>query len=374
MSKFKKLLQYPLVWFFGLFVAGFTIADLAKPAAAFSDFENRYLKQLPTPTVRTIFDGSFAQNYESYLNDQFVLRNNWISLKSRAESVLLKVENNGIVYGSGGQMFEKYTTCPTEQLEKNLGYLSDFLKQHPNSTLAIIPSAYEIYPEKLPTGLKMVDQLSIISEIYNEYSDFAETLDLYPTLESAKDQYIYYRTDHHWTTNGAYLAYKAYCETKGLPYTDLSELTAHEVPDFYGTYFNKCKNTMISPDTLTWYEIPMSSVTVDGTEKGEYLNVEGLESRINTAPSCGETTAWTILKSDREVSGEPSRILIIKDSYANCFAPFLTLQYDEVWVADLRSLAKGLPDSVKETDFTDILVLYNFMNLASDNNFYRLSY
>ena len=74
------------------------------------------------------------------------------------------------------------------------------------------------------------------------------------------------------------------------------------------------------------------------------------------------------------VEGRTSRILVIKDSYANCFAPFLALQYDEVWIADLRSLAKGLPEDVKETDFTDILVLYNFMNLASDNNFYRLSY
>ena len=112
----------------------------------------------------------------------------------------------------------------------------------------------------------------------------------------------------------------------------------------------------------------------DGTEKDGYLNPETLDTRDKYGAFLWGNNGLTILKSDREVTGEPSRVLVIRDSYANCFAPFLALQYDEVWIADLRSLAKGLPEDVKETDFTDILVLYNFMNLASDNNFYRLSY
>ena len=376
MSKLKTFLRYPAVWLFGLFLAGFTAADLLKPAAAFSDFENRYLKQLPKPTVQTIFDGSFAQNYETYLNDQFILRNNWISLKSHAESALLKVENNGIVYGSGGQMFEKYPSYSAAQLEKNLGFLSTFLEANPGAMLTIIPSAYEIYPEKLPIGLKQVNQKEIIDDIYQMYSNKVETLDLYPVLTAGKDGEIYYRTDHHWTTDGAYLAYLAYCAAKDLTPVDLSDLGAHLIPDFYGTYFNKCKNTTISSDTLVWYDIPMESVTVDGEEKANYLDELALASRDKYGAFLWGNHGVTILKGRENLnpSSETTRLLLIKDSYANCFAPFLTYNYDEVWIVDLRSFPKGMTDLVKENDFTDILFLYNFMNFASDTNFYRLNY
>ena len=376
MSKLKTFLRYPAVWLFGLFLAGFTAADLLKPTAAFSDFENRYLKQLPKPTVQTIFDGSFAQNYETYLNDQFILRNNWISLKSHAESALLKVENNGIVYGSGGQMFEKYPSYSAAQLEKNLGFLSTFLEANPGAMLTIIPSAYEIYPEKLPIGLKQVNQKEIIDDIYQMYSNKVETLDLYPVLTAGKDGEIYYRTDHHWTTDGAYLAYLAYCAAKDLTPVDLSDLGAHLIPDFYGTYFNKCKNTTISSDTLVWYDIPMESVTVDGEEKANYLDELALASRDKYGAFLWGNHGVTILKGRENLnpSSETTRLLLIKDSYANCFAPFLTYNYDEVWIVDLRSFPKGMTDLVKENDFTDILFLYNFMNFASDTNFYRLNY
>mgnify|MGYP003105470482 FL=1 len=86
--------------------------------------------------------------------------------------------------------------------------------------------------------------------------------------------------------------------------------------------------------------------------------------------SSGATTA-SVLKS-RETD-DPSRILLIKDSFANCLAPFFTANYDEVWVVDLRSLPNGMTQLMEETEFDDILVLYNFENLASDTNLYRLS-
>lgn len=368
----KKLLKYPAVWLFGLFLLGVTVADLIKPSQGFSEFENRYLKQLPAPSIQTIFNGGFSKDYEDYLNDQFVLRNGWISLKSRTESVLLKVENNGIIYGSGGQLFEKYLSYPAEQLEKNLGFLKQFFQANPGATLAVVPSAYEIYPEKLPLGLNQVNQKDKIDEIYQSYSKIVETLDLYPVLTAGKEGEIYYRTDHHWTTDGAYLAYLAYCADKDLTPMEASELGAHLVPNFYGTYFSKSKNTTIRPDTLIWYDIPMASVTVDGAEKELYLDKAALETRDKYAAFLWGNGGVTVLKS-REAE-DPSRVLVIKDSFANCFAPFLTFHYDEVWVVDLRSLPTGLSEIVKENAFTDILVLYNFMNLASDTNIYRINY
>lgn len=370
MSKLKNLPRYPLVWLSGAFLLGFTLADLLTPVKAFSDFENRYLKQQPSPTLKTVFDGSFAQNYEDYLNDQFLFRNGWITLKSYGESALLKVENNGIIYGRDGQLFEKYTSFSQAQLDKNLAYLQAFLEGR-QAVVAVVPSAYEIYPEKLPLGLNQVDQLTQIAKINQALSDVALPLDLPAVLTAAKDQELYYRTDHHWTTDGAYLAYASYCAARDLTPVDREDLGLHRVPDFYGTYFNKCKNTSIRPDTLSWYDVPLASVTVDGQEKDGYLDRTALETRDKYGAFLWGNNGVTVLKS-RETAN-PSRLLVIKDSFANCLAPFLTANYDEVWVVDLRSLPTGMTALMEETAFDDILILYNFENLAADTNFYRIN-
>lgn len=366
-----------LILFFGIFIGAFTVWDLLSPVKNFSEFENRYLQQRPTLTWDGLMDNSYTQSYETFINDQFVLRNQWIDLKSKAETGLLKVENNGIVYGKEGMLFEKYQSFDPAQLEKNLGFLEEFAQGKENVTLAVIPSAYEIYPENLPYGLKQVDQKSEIKTIYSRMGTYMQTIDLYPTLTEHKDEYIYYRTDHHWTTDGAYLAYTQYCAAKGLTPVSLDSLTRKEVEGFYGTYFNKSKNTSVKPDVLTYFDIPMDSVTVDGVEKEGYLDTDQLEGRDKYAAFLYGNGGVTVLKSENSGTprdGEASRILLIKDSFSNCFAPFLTYNYDEVYVVDLRSFPKGMTELLENTEFDDILVMYNFMNLESDTNLYRLKY
>ena len=366
-----------LVLLFGIFIGVFTVWDLLTPPKNFSEFENRYLKQRPIFSWEGLMDNSYTQSYEGFINDQFVLRNQWIDLKSKAETGLLKVENNGIVYGGQNMMFAKYQSFDPAQLEKNLGFLEEFAHGKDSLTLAVIPSAYEIYPENLPYGLKQVNQKSEIEAIYSRLGTQMETVDLYPTLTENKENYIYYRTDHHWTTDGAYLAYVQYCKEKGHIPVSLDTLSRKEVEGFYGTYFNKSKNTSAKPDTLTYFEIPMDSVTIDGVDKEGYLDTSQFENRDKYAAFLYGNNGVTVLKSGNNQNhrdGETSRILIVKDSFSNCFAPFLTYNYDEVYVVDLRSFPKGMTELLESTPFDDILIMYNFMNLESDTNLYRLKY
>ena len=366
-----------LVLLFGIFIGVFTVWDLLTPAKNFSEFENRYLKQRPTFSWGGLMDNSYTQSYESFINDQFVLRNQWIDLKSKTETGLLKVENNGIVYGREDMMFEKYQSFDSEQLQKNLGFLEEFAQGKENLTFVVIPSAYEIYPENLPYGLLQVNQKSEIEAIYDRLGAHMQTIDLYPTLTEHKDNDIYYRTDHHWTTDGAYLAYVQYCATKRLNPVNIGSLSRKEVEGFYGTYFNKSKNTSAKPDTLTYFEIPMESVNIDGVEKDGYLDTLQFEGRDKYAAFLYGNNGVTVLQSGNNQDhqdGKISRILLIKDSFSNCFAPFLTYNYDEVYVVDLRSFPKGMTELVENTAFDDILIMYNFMNLESDTNLYRLKY
>ncbi len=372
----KKLRKYPILLLPALFLALITAADLLEPAKTFSELENRYLKQRPSITLSGLASGEFAQSYESYLNDQFIGRDAWISLKSRTESLLLKTENNGVVYGRGGRLFEKYTQYPQGQLEKNLAHLHNFLQGEGSAAVMLVPSAYELYPVTLPKGLKMVDQREKIQEIYNGFSGQAETIDLYPVLEEAKEEEIYYRTDHHWTTQGAYLAYVEFCRSQGLTPVKLDALTAHQVPGFLGTLFSKCKKAGTPGEILTWYELPIGRVTADGVEKPAYLDESALDTRDKYAAFLWGNGGVTVLEADQKAErpGGGGKILVIKDSFANCFAPFLTENYDQVWVVDLRSLPVGLTELAAREEFDQVLVLYHFVNFASDTNFYRLGY
>ena len=373
----KKILRYPILVMFAVFIAAFSLADWLTPPRNFSELENRYLKQRPKISVQNIFSGEFSSNYEEYINDQFVLRDEWITLKSYSESALLKTENNGIVYGKDGRLFDKYDSLPTEQLQKNLDFLTEFVQNRDNVSLMIVPSSYEIYSEQLPAGLNLVNQKDIISEIYNKLSNSVQTIDLYPVLNAAKEENIYYRTDHHWTTQGAYLGYQTFCEANGLTAAPLDSLTAHEVPGFLGTFFSKCKKAGTPSETLTWYDFPLASVTVDGEQKDTYLDLSALETRDKYGAFLWGNGGKTVLVSEEGAAkpeSERSRILIIKDSFANCFAPFLTQNYDEVWIVDLRSMPKGLNEMLTQTSFDQILFLYNFTNFASDTNLFRLRY
>lgn len=151
-------------------------------------------------------------------------------------------------------------------------------------------------------------------------------MDFTDALSRHSDEYIYYRTDHHWTTLGAYYAYAEYVRSLGMESAELSQLEGQEVSGFYGTYFSKAKKFNAIPDTITYYPIPDAGVTVDGEEKDGFYDLEKFQVRDKYAAFLWGNNGYTVLKSGVRTPAEgesPSRILVIKDSYANSFVPFL---------------------------------------------------
>lgn len=211
-----------------------------------------------------------------------------------------------------------------------------------------------------------------------------------PLREAAKERQVSYRTDHHWTTEGAWVGYRAYCESRNLPYVTLEELAPlrREEPGFLGTYYNKSKNFNALPDTLVWYDIPVEDVTIDGertvlqtdgsrAEVTGLYQLEKLQTRDKYAAFLYGNNGLTVIKSGNNKArreGETSRVLLVKDSYGNCLAPFLTYSYDEVWVADLRNMTFKVSEVLAENQFDDVLILYNFDTFQEDRNFSRITY
>ena len=384
MNKVKEILHYPLLLIFAGLILITTVLDLATPAKSFSEMENRYLAQRPEMTIRSLMaqdeDQKYSIQYEEYTNDQFIGRDGWITLKSIAESALGKIENNGIAYGDDHYMFAKmqyFSDLQNRQYPRNISFIQQMAEKYPQMKIAfgIIPNSYAVLWEKVPFGLENINQEAGIAEIYQGITaPNVEKLYFLPLLQEHRDEYIYYRTDHHWTTLGAYYAYSRLCETLGLVPFDREAHTAVEVPDFYGTFYSRARTWNAQPDTLTYYELdnPLTIYTVTGPgmpTQGEAAGLYDLDKLAvydKYAAFLHGNNGFSRVEGDGE-----GRILVIKDSYANSLVPFLTANYAQIDVVDLRNYNYGLDALIAENGYDQILVLYSFDSFKSDPYLYR---
>ena len=385
MSRISTLFRYPMILIFGGLILVTTTLDLLSPPKTFSEMENRYLAEKPEMTLRSLLEEDdekkYTALYEKYTNDQFIGRDQWITLKSVTESALGKIENNGIAYGADHYMFAKmeyFSDLQQRQLPKNISFIQQMAQAYPEMEIdfALIPNSYAVLTEKVPLGLENIDQEAEISRIYGELTaPNLQKLDLLEPLRAHEEEYIYYRTDHHWTTLGAYYGYSAYVEAKGMEPVPLEELAPHQVEGFYGTYYSKAKAFDAVADTITWYDIPVTSVEVNGEEKGGLYDLSQFEKRDKYAGLLWSNNGLTVIKSGcnrYHQEGKTSRILLLKDSYGNSLAPFLAYNYDEVWVVDMRYTAKLSP-ILEMADFDQVAVMYNYTTFTEDSNVYKMA-
>ena len=410
--KIKELLKYPLIWLFALLIFGFLIVDFILPDRLYSEFENTKLQQKPKFTIASFFDSTYSTKYETYINEQFPLRDQWITLKAVTEIGLGKLENNNIIYGEDDYLFEKLQIIPEpnasagsnvanmKQIERNWRFMNEFFQMYDLPvTFALAPNSYAVMTDKLPFGTDLPDQESMIPEIYNSFTedDDLTFINFLPSLKEHQDEYIYYRTDHHWTTLGAYYAYVEYCNEKGLEPISLGELQANDVHDFYGTYYNKCKKPGQDSDIITWYDVPLETFQFTGDVNDEnmleqaevtewngipMLSVDGMyqldqfDTRDKYAAFTWGNNGLTqiVTGHNNDPKEEPTRLLLIKDSYANSMVPYLTYNYDEIWIMDLRSTPMNMSQILAENEFDDVFVMYNFSTFLTDTDIARLRF
>lgn len=376
----KDIFKYPSLILFTLFILGLSLFDLIIPNKYMSEFENRVLQQKPSASLESIFNGTYTTKYEKYINDQFVFRNSWIDIKAETEKLIGKQENNGIVFGKDGYLFEIVDTIPQKsqaRIKQNTKFLKQYIENYPdvNMTVTLVPNSYTIYNELVPTGIPSINQTDEIQNIYNELNlPNVTAVNLYETLFPHKQEYIYYKTDHHWTTLGAYYAYKQFVQSKGLNPVDIESLEPNIVEDFYGTYYSKAKLSSVRPDYITYYTVPVEHFEYETARTDSLYDFSKFETRDKYAAFMFGNNGLTYIKSNNtETVGKPRKLLVIKDSYANSIIPFLTYNYDEIYVVDLRGLPQNMSKLMEDNKFDDVLILYNFMNFMNDTNFLRLT-
>lgn len=372
-KQWQGLKRFPIVPLFFLFLFGFSLLDMLWPKREFSELENRKLAQEPAFSLAGIAakDDPWMEKYAEYVKDQFAFRDRWIDLKSRAEAVLLKTENNGVWLGKDHYLFAKYLSIGS-RFEMNLGAVERMAERHPGKvSVMIVPSASLILSEKLPWQTPAADEDAALDTILQRCSGKAANVyDLREALRAHKEEYIFYRTDHHWTSDGAYLAYEQFAQAhpENFPLFDRAAANEKQVLDFYGTNYSKARNYNVVPDVITYYDLPnvltVYTAEADGTERAEpgpLYNYSDFETRDKYKAFLRGNNGYSVL----EGNGTDS-ILVIKDSYANAFLPYLTADYATIGIVDYRYLNERVDSLIERGGYDEILVLYSFQGFMND--------
>ena len=377
------LIHYPVLILFSVFFVGMFLLDCVTPDRTVSELENTTLTQRPKVTAQILSSAGlnrFFDDYTQYTKDQIPGRDAWISLQSFVETALLqKTQSGGILLGDKGQMFDRtYGLVSSEErtLPRNIAAVASLAARCPGKVYVMVaPAASSIYPERVPAHAPLLQEESYLSQIQAAVEQAGGVyLPLEDALSAHKDEYIYYRTDHHWTTQGAYYAYSELCGALGLEPFDRAAHTAVDVPDFYGTFYSRARTWNAQPDTLTYYDLdnPLTIYTVTGPgmpTEGQTTGLYDLD-KLDVYDKYAAFLHGNNGLSRVEGDGE-GRILVIKDSYANSFVPFLTANYAQIDVVDLRNYNYGLDGLIAENGYDQILVLYSFDSFKSDPYLYR---
>ncbi len=337
----------------------------------FSENENRYLAKLPSFGLEKVQSGEYMKDLETYLADHFPFRDFFMGMKTKAETSVGKKEVNGIYMAEDGYLIEKYEK--PENTEKIGRILKDFAGelegQDVELRLMLVPTAVYVYEDKLPDYAPVRNQMETADRIYK--SSGILPIDCSGDLMEHKEEgELYYKTDHHWTTFGAYIGYQAYCREMGLDAVPIEEMDARIVTeDFCGTVYSKAGDYGREGDEITVYTNPADCLTVEYKDTGEITdslyNLEYVEAKDKY--SLFLDNLHPLIEITNETAVSDRELVLVKDSYANSMVPFLVHHYKKIYVFDTRYYKQGVSEFIREhKNVSDVLVLYNMNTLDGD--------
>ena len=345
---------------FCAFLALLGILHLVLPDRTFSPVENRNLRQVPAFTWRALREGSYTAALETYLEDQFPLRDGWMGLKTRWEWLLGKREFHD-VFLCGGALIGR--VGEGDRWEQNLGFVDRLAEKTDIPVyLGLIPTAAEVWKDRLPHGADSADQSALLKEARGTGAVWA---DIAGALAAHSEEPVFYRTDHPWTSLGAYYGYTALLEAMGE--TPLPLGKAETVSDdFYGTLYSSSGVHWVPPDTIERY-VREDAVTVEDVYGGEThgLYVDSfLEEKDQYASFLGGNQPLYIVRNSAASSDK--KLLLVRDSYSDSLAPFLCRHFAEIHLLDLRYNKTSVAQYAADMGADGIAVLYSVDNFMKD--------
>ena len=339
-------------------IAFFMVFFVFNKKESFSEEENRYLSSFKISEL------------SDYVSDHFPLRNKLIALKNNVELLTGKTMINDIYIGKDDYLISRFEN--TDKNDAIINVINEFAETNENVDVMIVPDSITINEDKLNYHPPIDEDREldyVFSRLECNYLDVRD--ELFFQNRSYNNQY--YRTDHHWTSFGAYTAYSKYMEYKGKEPLSLDEMNMEKVSsDFLGTSSSmaigiakKEEMYMSKKDLDLTVEYVNEGVVTDTMYNLEYLNKKDKYAAFFD-------NNHALIKVTNNSIHDGSGIAIIKNSYANSFAPFIVNNYQYVYLIDLRYFSENVSDFIKENGIEDILILYNLNNLYSDLSIVKL--
>ena len=372
----KKAMSSILGLCFIVLLAVTFIINIFTPDKGFSEEENRVLQEKPEFSLSNYMEGRYESKLETYVNDQFLLRNAFIKIKATADVTAGKLESNGVYRCKDNYLMEELTVPSDKLLENTLSSLKQFKRQYKklDAFFLLAPNAGNILEEKLPNFTKLNDQDQSMDKFFKEIKRYGYTpIDVRDTFAThTEDTQIYYRTDLHWTTDGAYLAYKQ--AVKKMKLTDEVTYKPYVVKnDFRGTLASKSGFVNGVNDAIKIY-MPYKDKDYNNsviyyadtkTKTTEFYQLDNLDTKDAYTVFGGSNHPMYTIKTPTKSS---KRLLLVKDSYANSFIPFLAQSYREIVVVDPRYFFDNIDDIIKAEEITEVMFLYNANTFFNDNS------
>ena len=337
----------------------------------FSDSENRMLAQFPKITLSSVFDGSFLEELGDYTADQFPGRDAWISLNLKMNQLLGQKEAGGVYLCDDGYLIQVPSEPNWAQAERNLAAAETFAAKYPDLSMVmtVAPNAVTVLSDLLPANAPARDQREDLAWI-QEQLEAVRFCDVTDALLAHKDEGLYYKTDHHWTSLGAKYAFYAMTEALNIQAIKEEDYTTYPVSNtFEGTLSSK-SGSHASRDTVEIC-IPHTGIDyyVNYADTGENISSLYRRSALNQKDHYTVFFGGNHARVDITTTADTGRcLLLFKDSYANCMVQFLFPYYDHITMIDPRYYYDNIDLVIKSESITDVLFLYNADTFLNDTS------
>ena len=369
-------------------VAGISILSFTSEDKDFSENENRILAKAPKFSWDKVLDCSFQEELEEYLKDQVCFRDGWISVKTFFQKSTGNTDIGGAYVGKEGYDFEKITPDDVDDMlvRRNTKAVSEYFEYCEKTidkdkiNFIIVPTSGLVYEDKLPKNAVLFDQNKYIDQISAGVKN-GSLIDSRKVLLNAKEENLYYKTDHHWTIDAAFLVSNEWRLKTGKKIIDKKNVTEEIVTtEFKGSLYSKIldidsKNDCIK--VINRKEDNNFSVVADGKDIGGFYQEDKLKEKDKYAYFFGGNYGEVVItnKNNKNKTNKINKnnLLVIKDSFANSYVPLIAEEYDKIFMIDLRYYAGDMGAYLEENNITEVMVLYNVSNFISDKNIFKLT-
>lgn len=370
--------------FFAIFMTIWVVIVIINfiwPKQVFSEEENRMLATIPRFSFESFVNGDYLNGVNDYINDHFAFRDIYLKLNSWWEiDVMGKKENNGVYIGKDGYLFEKfkYNDNEKENANTNAKIISDFAnkmnEQNIPTYFVLAPNSIYINNYKLPNNVEVPNQEEIIKQIYGKIENTNNINVIESLKKENKNKQLYFKTDHHINSDGAYVIYTEYCKAANIAKKEIDNFNRVTVSnEFLGTFDSKAQLLNQQPDELFVYKnqnnTNIKEAIYDKQTTNSIFNEEYLKGKDKYSYFLNGNNSRAIIKTN---VNNDKKLLVIKDSYAHIMSQFLCQDYSEVHFLDPRYTNFDYVEYAKENEITDVLFLYNVSTFAQDTNLKKI--